>query len=140
MIPSGMPRPPHYPSAFHFCIGGYFGGYETWKLREGQVVICKDDHKHEPEEYCCCPSAADWQIFWETIEELGVWQWQRRYDTPGILDGTDWSLTLRYEKQRLRTSGCNGYPQAKGAGSTYERSGLEAFVQALGRLTGKTSD
>jgi hypothetical protein len=86
------------------------------------------------------PSDAQWRRFWRTVDELGIWQWQRRYrparsleSPPDIRDGTHWSLTLRHGGKTVRSAGDSAGP---GAVDLDESTAFAAFLKALSRLLG----
>jgi hypothetical protein len=56
------------------------------------------------------PGPDAWAQFWAAVEEAGAWGWEARYDAPGVLDGTSWSLHLAHEGRALDASGSNAWP------------------------------
>ena len=85
-------------------------GARIVKLRDEAVVEIEAKEHSEPiVERLSTPSEANWRQFWDEIDRLRLWDWRKEYVTPHILDGTDWSLLIRHERQ-IRISGCNGFP------------------------------
>ena len=56
-------------------------------------------------------SAAQWRIFWVTLNYLKLWHWHKLYahDFP-ICDGTMWNLKIKYRAEQIESSGDNAYP------------------------------
>lgn len=65
---------------------------------------------------------------WETLsaklfEELHLDKWKSNYFDPAIIDGTRWTITVRFEKKHvLSIHGCNGFP-------AYWNAMLEVFEE-----------
>jgi hypothetical protein len=53
----------------------------------------------------CAVPASHWLEFWDTMETIGGWQWERRYYHPFIVDGMTWSIYIEQAGQVLRSSG-----------------------------------
>ena len=115
------------------------GGYRIVKLRDEAVVEIEAKEHSEPiVERLSTPSEANWRQFWDEIDRLRLWDWRKEYVTPHILDGTDWSLLIRHERQ-IRISGCNGFPLRDSKIRHFDGSDLEKFENSLNRLLGATS-
>ena len=41
------------------------------------------------------PSEEDWKLFWNTVDDLNVWKWEKDYFDPHILDGEQWELLIK---------------------------------------------
>ena len=79
---------------------------------------------------------AQWRQFWEEVDRIGVWQWSPRYWSDDALDGTQWSLELRYGEREVKSEGSNLYPSS--TGTEYSAgSPLADFLRALAKLTGQ---
>ncbi len=117
------------PDALEAFIGGYLGMSYAVAWEAGKLVYRCYGYGYAPEtEESLVPIPADWAAFWATIEQVGVWGWEERYEPPPgvlILDGTGWSLTLRYGGRFLRSSGTNAFPP-----------GFDRFCEAMSRLVG----
>jgi hypothetical protein len=64
-----------------------------------------------------------------------VWAWAASYEPADlILDGTQWSLVLRWGERAVATGGSNAFP---GVGATASGSNtFRAFLRAVRKLTG----
>ena len=86
------------------------------------------------------PSRAQWAKFWRTMDEIDVWSWRNRYETNGNFEAkqlargaTHWSLSLQHDGRRVESAGDTSGP---GASDRDESARLEAFTNAVSRLTG----
>lgn len=71
------------------------------------------------------PKAEAWAALAQVLEGSGVWEWPRKSVNLDILDGTQWSLKLRWGGRRWSGSGSNAFPL-----------GFDAVHQALEALAG----
>ncbi len=80
------------------------------------------------------PTAGEWASFWATVDRLGGWEWQERYEDRRVCDGTYWAVTLEHEGRVLESTGANAYP----GGDDWNEPGeaFSGFCQAVGRLVG----
>lgn len=133
-----MGKPDYFPGAMYFCIGGYFQGYRSLRLSDLNLIVSPASIRDvpSPPERVTRPDERLWRNFWRSVNRLDVWSWQRNYTTPGVMDGTDWSMLLRYQGRSVRSSGSNGYPKKGEISDEFERSDLEKLAKALNRLTG----
>jgi len=60
------------------------------------------------------PTGRQWAAFRNALDEIGVWQWQKRYENPGVCDGTQWTFEVAYGNRYLTASGDNNYPGPEG--------------------------
>lgn len=96
-----------------FSIGGYWEGYET------KTYTIKDDKVHTYVEHSLnlTPSnigeiePMDKEYFLNSIEELHIGEWRRRYDSD-VCDGTQWELEIYFSNGRrpVMFYGNNAYP------------------------------
>jgi hypothetical protein len=127
------------PEAFEFFIGGYTG-------TSHQVAWDGVDLRYERLGYGFTPEEIgfdealprplpDWAAFRAAVDRLGVWAWAASYEPADlILDGTQWSLVLRWGERAVATGGSNAFP---GVGATASGSNtFRAFLRAVRKLTG----
>ena len=58
------------------------------------------------------PRKEEWKSFWEELDVLKVWNWDKKYINRGMLDGTQWELNVKREGRRhRRIYGSNAYPE-----------------------------
>ncbi len=127
------------PEAFAFFIGGYTGTshrvvWEGGDLRYERLGYGFEPDALEPEEEFARP-APDWAAFRAALDRLDVWSWAASYEPEDlIVDGTQWSLELRWGERAVVTGGSNAYP---GVGATVSGSNtFRAFLRAVRKLTG----
>ena len=121
----------------NFFIGGFFGGYERiiWlneKLHHQLLMGGEpEDEEARPDDVLniTTPSTKEWEEFWQTVDTLKVWSWEKEYINSDIIDGTEWELRIKREgRRRRRISGLNAYPQPKGT--------FNSFIKAINKLSG----
>ena len=119
----------HLPDKFIAGIGGYFGDNFSVRVEDNKLIYKKNDKETILE-----PDAKAWQKFWETLEEINIWDWEREYkpDTP-ILDGTSWKIDIKYGEKEVLSSGSNAYPPSSEGEMSDE---FLKFCQAVSDLCG----
>ena len=57
-------------------------------------------------------SDLEWKRFWNKIDLLGVWDWEKEYFDQDVMDGVQWELMIdRKGRQRRRIFGSNKFPK-----------------------------
>ena len=86
-----------------------------------------------PEPFARTPT--DGAAFRAVVDRLDVWSGAASYERDGlIVDGTQWSLELRWGERAVVGGGSNADP---GAGATVSGSNaFRAFLRAVRKLTG----
>jgi hypothetical protein len=98
---------------FSFEIGGF--RINTYKIySQDQFVIIQnmdvpglitDSNRVEI-------SDLEWQRFWNKIDRLGVWDWEKEYFDQDVMDGVQWELMIdKKGRQRRRIFGSNKFPK-----------------------------
>lgn len=105
---------PNMPTIFNARIGGFLGPSYSVKLKDGSLVYSASKGGQEIDSSKIIPTAAQWREFHDALNNLNVWQWRTNYINPDVLDGTQWSLEIKFEDQSLKTCGSNCYPKADG--------------------------
>ena len=120
-----------------FEIGGYNGTCHQVEFKAGKLEyrLAKGAYMWEPA-IILQPDSGAWKRFWEAVEIAGVWKWKKSYENIDVLDGTQWSLKLKYQGRSLTAEGSNAYP---GHGEPEFPATCEfgQFIKALQQLTGK---
>ena len=113
------------PSTFSASIGGYFGNSYSVELRGERLryQARRDDRTLVDE--VLEPTADDWAAFAASLEAARIWSWERSYSTPGVMDGTSWSVSLELDGRHVESSGSNGFPGS-----------FEMLTDAISRLVG----
>lgn len=127
------------PEAFEFFIGGYTGSSHQVAWDGAELRYERLGYGFVPEEIevddAPTRPAPDWGAFRAAVDRLGVWAWAESYEPERpILDGTQWSLTLRWGDRSVATGGSNAFP---GVGATESGSNtFRAFLRSVRNLTG----
>jgi len=94
-----------------FNIGGFEAEGFDLRLSRGRI------HYRRTVGPCPGPSPQvirsteeQWRQFWLEVDRIGVWAWLPEYVNPNVLDGTQWSLELRYGERKVKSEGSNLYP------------------------------
>lgn len=115
----------HLPTKFHAFIGGFFGTDYTIELDGQELVYLADEtHSGEGRRERISPTGDEWNTFWKQLNELGVWEWKRKYETE-ICDGTQWELDIKYGDKKRKCYGSNAYPDR-----------FDEYLQAVKELLG----
>ena len=83
-----------------FDIGGFHQGHERLVLGSNKISVIGD---YQETLVTHNPSAEEWKEFFQSLEQLKVWDWKQRYDSD-ILDGTQWSLLVRTTRYLMAQS------------------------------------
>ena len=125
-----------YPQKLSLCIGSYIGQSTgiQWDNRKKQLL-------YGTTEYGPCldmdvlsgfvPTELDWERFWIDVRNIGVWYWKDRYENNNVLDGSFWSLDIRYGDKQLTSKGTNAYPQQ---GTNIPSEAFKQLLRAFGEL------
>ncbi len=130
------------PDKLSIFVGGYTGSSYSVELKRGALVYTRCSFGFEKEESCTVkPSPEAWEKFLERLDEADVWSWSGRYDTPGILDGTDWSAVISVGERSVEAGGSNGYPPASSKAESVSNScepdsHFSLFCDAVSELLG----
>ena len=109
-------------------VGGYFGAsYLVIIDLEGLKINWV--HWEEGEEIATCKKKIRGKTaerFIDQLKSVNLLDWKRRYENPGVLDGTGWQVEIYREGRDLVKSGNNAFPNEWGA-----------FCSAIGKITGR---
>jgi len=83
------------------------------------------------------PDAVHWAIFWQTLDRIGVWNWDPDYTDPSIRGGEGWALEIRHGDRKVHTGGTNAYPGSDGPHYSPE-SPFGQFLAAVEAVTSFT--
>ncbi len=129
----------HLPELFEIFVGSSRGpSYGAWW--DGRVVIYESfgAEFRDCEQLLLAPSSAQWQRFWRSMDDLGVWKWDDRYEPgerfePQEVPGpaVHWSLGLAHCGRRASSSGDGAGP---GSVDLDESLAFTAFLSAVTRL------
>jgi hypothetical protein len=81
-------------------------------------------------------TAAQWRIFWLTLNHVKVWRWDEHYSPDCIVcDGTSWNLKIKYRGKEIESSGSNAYPESSELDFS-DNSQFGLFISAVNMLAG----
>ncbi len=95
------------------------------KLDHDTIIIDNETYK---------PTRSEWEIFWDELEEIGIWDWEEEYQACSLVEDYYWQITLLTNSINLYTQGCNSYPVRLVKGELV--SALDEFFQAVEYLCG----
>lgn len=132
-VPETGPEASGAPLLFDCFIGGMGLAYRVHV--EGDDVVHEAFKSDEPVvEKRRRPRRAGWARFWQSLDDVGAWDWAGSYTVPDVMDGTGWSITILHGDRLLAAGGSNGYPPTGGGadpGPVFEQ-----FLRAVSRLAG----
>jgi hypothetical protein len=99
-------------SSISFSVGGFFDGYTQIEFRRtaGGAEYAVSD-RFTSSEVRTMPDKEWTELVDRLYNHLFLDDWKRRYVDEGVLDGTQWELTVQLDKKRKREYyGSNMYP------------------------------
>jgi hypothetical protein len=118
------------PQRFHARIGGFMGQTYEVQLQDGSLRYEMFGRGHKSEPAQVRPTMEQWREFRRELDAINVWRWRAEYLTPGVADGTQWSLDVAYPDRTIRSQGSNNYP-GSAPDSFGVSSGSKAFTRYL---------
>ena len=106
------PQKDFLPTKMKLNIDGYMGGGNSLYWEGNTLVYVETLPSEETRTKKIRPRKKAWLKFWNDLEQLGVWQWQREYQNKGpeIQDGSFWSISIEYQGKEISSGGSNAYP------------------------------
>lgn len=115
-----------FPNRFKIGIGGSFGPSYYLEISKESLCYRYFERRSEFSKFeLITPSISDWGLFWQSLENINVWQWEFEYCNSDILDGTSWSIDIEWKYKTILSSGTNSYPD-----------NFESFLMAVRQLIG----
>ena len=101
----------YHPEQFLAKIGGYMGpSYSVSKSKAGLRYRSFKEGYTPCETVTIAPSRIEWELFQKVLDEIGVWNWEPQYLSPGTCDGTQWRIEIHWGDKRITSHGDNNYP------------------------------
>jgi len=69
------------------------------------------------------PSSSGLAEFSRSLDELNVWEWKKYYSNSNIMDGVQWSLSIRSSSKEANSGGSNDFP-----------ANIYRFIQSINQL------
>ena len=82
-----------------------------------------DDFSYQEFPDIIVPSSSGLADFSKSLDELNVWEWKKYYSNSNIMDGVQWSLTIRTDSKELDSGGSNDFPE-----------NIYRFIQSINQL------
>ncbi len=101
---------------FEFQIGSFNEGFDRIFLKNQTLYHETPSHPDEESNPILIVEEVklteeQLNIFWDDLDKLKVWDWNRDYTNLEIMDGTEWRLKINNPKKRsIKTEGQNAYP------------------------------
>ena len=101
---------------FEFQIGSFNEGFDRVFLKNQTLYHETPSHPDEESNPVLIVEEVklteeQLNIFWDDLDKLKVWDWNRDYTNLEIMDGTEWRLKIKKPKKRsIKTEGQNAYP------------------------------
>ncbi len=109
-------KKPVTPKLLRFWIGG-FGGSDFELEWDGARLRRRSSEAPRgwpPEsqswEDLPTPEQTQWIELTQALEEVGAWTWPAYSNDPDVMDGTQWSLKIRWGSRRRSVGGSNAFP------------------------------
>ena len=101
------------PKAFYLSIGGFPTGHSQVLWRRGVLrYVPPMTRLGDPDTRILVPTAEEVRWFAQRLRRIGVYGWDKRYDFPGMCDGTQWGLRINWPGQgRVWSDGSNASPE-----------------------------
>ena len=98
-----------------FVFSFEYGGFRSdqYKIYNDNLnIIVEINHlRINHEEFNRQISYQQWEKFWDVIDKIDAWRWNKDYFNQEVRDGTQWELIIdRKGKRRRRIYGSNDYP------------------------------
>ena len=114
------------PSVFRAGIGGYTGDSFALEFDGDTLSYTPSGYGFEERaSSVVVPTLDEWGAFRRTLDRIGTWNWDHRYEEVGVCDGTSWSVEIRWGDRELDSSGSNAYPPK-----------FDGFLKAVRKLLG----
>ena len=126
------------PITFVARIGGLLGTSYSVKWQDGNLDYSASEGGKIIDSAKITPTAKQWKVFQKKLDQLKVWKWHDNYYNTDILDGTQWSLEIKYADCSLKTNGSNAYPDANGKANNDFKGTKEfdEYLKAVEKLLG----
>ena len=97
------------------------------------IYTAMESGYQEEEKVIIAPTPAQWQKFWKVADKINIWSWEADYPNPGIMDGTNWSIKIKWCEKYIESMGDNNYP---GGNSDEPGPSFNKFLRAVQGLMG----
>jgi len=127
------------PKKLIFEIGGYNSSSFKLELKGKRLKYHEGLLPAVGEEEYFKPSDQEWKQLREDLDNLGVWNWSRQYESD-VLDGIQWSFEVYYEDDSIKIYGNNSYPDPENLSEGVVLEFTEPFIDLINALKNISSD
>jgi hypothetical protein len=92
-------------------VGRYSGPHYNIEINILSGKAIWSEGLYTETEYIIPADAGRMSAFLEGIRNCRILKWEKDYNNPYILDGTQWSLTIEIDNRLIKKSGSNSYPK-----------------------------
>ncbi|MDI6866277.1 hypothetical protein [Methanoculleus sp.] len=123
------------PGTFEFYLGGSAGPSLYVRLVDGRLLYERGSGGgYSGVVMEASPTPEEWARFRETVDRLGVREWEPEYHSPhSCCDVVYWYLRLELDGQKIVARGADAYPASSGPAVSKE---FREFLLAVKRLIG----
>jgi len=117
------------PTQLIVRVGGFLGSTHVIELSRN-ALWCTELQGNQPvKKHLARPSHEQWIQFRSELNTVNVRRWQKAYLNPNVLDGTQWSVRIRYPDLVVESVGSNNFPDLNGRpnGSPEETLAFQRF-------------
>jgi hypothetical protein len=95
----------YLPEEFYFRFSTHEKGTKILKkINENKLMFFYSEEK------IIEPSPQDWELFWENIEKIGIWDLEENYNLCTLFKGYSWEIYLAKDNKIVKSQGSNSNP------------------------------
>ena len=95
--------------------GGFFGGAEKRTLTHvgEKIFVEREFYNGAFDDGKPLYVGKTWSMLLDELDRLHIYEWDEAYDDPDVMDGTQWSLDIKFldKSEGLHFWGSNKYPE-----------------------------
>jgi len=142
LVAEEVPFPNLTPTQLLVHIGGFGGPNYSVELKGDTVIYQATGAGISREKNVSIhPDQATWSRFLKEINEAKLYRWSKDYPNHGVMDGTQWSITMEIDGRKIYSRGSNNYPtdgnEAKPTNSAENSRSFNLFCEAISHLVGQ---
>lgn len=123
------------PRTLRIFVGGFIQFSYGLRWEQGKLFYDRWDYEYEDKKSVeLHPTDEAWQAFWDSMDAIQVWEWEREYEPGKFSRGMRWKVELAFDGRSVKSAGKNTYPP-DGTGPT-KSDAFKALCAAASRLAG----
>jgi hypothetical protein len=76
--------------------------------------VYEEENDDDYREIVINPTDQEWQAFKQTLDEIGVWNWQDEYPNPDQNENAPWFVEIKWGNRKIKSFGESNYPIVDG--------------------------